>query len=94
MPSKKTSRLSALAPLALALALVSMSCASAPSAPPEPPPIAWPVLLPPPDGIALDAEGRVLVPLDYWLGLVEYVRRVDDVRAILARENRLLGGKE
>lgn len=92
MPWKKTSRAFAPALLSLALTLLLASCVTSPPAKPAgPPPIAWPTLPPPPEGIALEADGAcVLVPLDYWLELVGYVRRVDDVRAILEREGRLI----
>jgi hypothetical protein len=30
------------------------------------------------------------VPLDYWLHLVGYIRSVDDIRATLQEEGRLL----
>lgn len=93
MPYKPSSSACALAILALALALALTSCATPPPAPPLA--IAWPSLRPPPEtGIELAPDGRVLVPLDYWTDLVGYVRRVDDVRAILDREGRLVSGKE
>lgn len=92
MRSSKTSSPCVAALLALALTLLSASCGTCPP-PPEPPPLlslAWPILPPPPDGIALDpTETRVLVPLDYWTELVGYVRACEDVRAALVREGRL-----
>jgi hypothetical protein len=49
---------------------------------------AWPILPAPPEGIVLDSQGRVAVPLDYWTSLVGYIREVDTIRAALVREGR------
>jgi len=94
MPSKKTSRFCDLVLLAIALALASTSCATNPK-PPEPNPVnlplAWPILPPPPESLELDAaEANVIVPLDYWLELVGYVRATGAVREILRAEGRII----
>ena len=92
MPSKLILRACAAGALALALTLASVSCATRPPTPePQPLPISWPTLPPPPEtGIELTPDERaVIVPLGYWTDLVGYVRAVDDVRAILAREGML-----
>lgn len=79
--------------LSIACALALTSCATSPSVP-EPPvslPLAWPILPPPPDSLGLDdAETTVLVPLDYWLDIVEYIRRVDAIRRQLDEEGRII----
>lgn len=94
MPSKPSSRACAWGVLALALALLSTSCATCPPDPPAPLPIPWPALPAPPEtGIELAADGRVAVPLDYWTELVGYIRTLDDVRAMLAREGRIVPEK-
>lgn len=95
MSYKKTLNAYALAPLALALALALTSCATCrpePEPAPSLPPIAWPIL-PSPDGYDIhltDDQAGVVVPLDYWTGLVGYIRAVDDVRAILDAEGRIV----
>lgn len=82
--------------LSIACALALTSCATSPSVPePLPPPVslplAWPILPPPPDSLSLDdAETTVLVPLDYWLEIVEYIRRVDAIRRQLDEEGRII----
>jgi len=97
MPLKKILRIFAPVLLLIALTLASMSCATCPprpEPPPEPLPLAWPILAAPPDGIVLDEAGAVVVPLDYWTELVGYIRAVDDVRAALDREGRLVNGSK
>jgi hypothetical protein len=48
-------------------------------------------LPPPPDDLSLDeAETTVLVPLAYWLDIVEYIRRVDVIRRQLDDEGRII----
>lgn len=82
-----------LAVLPIVLALALTSCATCPSAlePPASLPLAWPILPPPPDSLGLDdAETTVLVPLDYWLDIVEYIRRVDAIRRQLDEEGRII----
>lgn len=79
--------------LSIVCALALTSCATSPSVP-EPPvnlPLAWPILPPPPDSLSLDdAETTVLVPIDYWLEIVEYIRRVDAIRRQLDEEGRIV----
>lgn len=72
--------------------LLSTSCATCPPDPPQAlQPIPWPALPAPPEtGIELAPDGRVAVPLDYWTELVGYIRTLDDVRAMLAREGRIV----
>jgi len=93
--SKKTLPACALALLLLVSMLVLTSCASRPSVPEQSLPLDWPILPLPPDGISLDAtETIVLVPLDYWVEMVAYIRSVEDIRAQLEREGRLVKDKE
>lgn len=74
-------------------ALLWTSCKTCPPAP-EPLPVSWPSLAPPPQtGIELAPDGRLLVPLDYWLEVVGYIRELDLVRASLERQNLLIGGE-
>lgn len=58
--------------------LLCASCASCPDV--AAPPIDWPVWPAIPEGLIMK-DGMVVVPLDYWLAVVEYavsVRRVQD----------------
>lgn len=67
-----------------------MSCATSPPSAPEIveiitveyrdrplPYIAWPAFPDPGDSVALDAEGRVVMPLEYWLDVTRYVIDVE-----------------
>lgn len=93
MLAKKTSLAFALALLLSVSTLLSMSCETPPKVPESDPRplVAWPVLNPPPEGIALDESGTmVMVPFDYWIELVGYIRSVDDVRKTLEREGWLV----
>lgn len=75
----------------IALALLSTSCKTCPT-PPAPVPVSWPSLSPPPPtGIELAPDGRLLVPLEYWLDVVGYIRQVDDVRRALERQGLIVG---